>query len=318
MHLVFNGHVPTSRRWPAAAAVLLLLWPLSSCRGGRAAGTSDARAAIPVGSSTRVLKVGHVWRTYHLYRPARTASPAPLVVVLHGGFGSGTQAEKAYHWDEQADRAGFVVAYPDGLGRAWNTGGGCCGLPGRTGVDDVGFVTAVVGAVGQALPVDSSRVYASGMSNGGILAYTLACRTAVFAAVGPVAATQLGGCSAPRPTSVVHVHGTADHNVPYDGGRGDGPGHVDGPGAQALDATWRGIDSCSAPTATTAGAVTTSVAICPAGRAVELVTVAGAGHQWPGARREPLAEKVLGTDPPSTALDATSVIWQFFAAHPKA
>jgi polyhydroxybutyrate depolymerase len=61
--------------------------------------------------------------------------------------------------------------------------------------------------------------------------------------------------------------------------------------------------------------VTTSVAGCPAGRAVELITIAGAGHQWPGAAPSRLAQRLLQTDPPSTALDATAVIWRFFAAH---
>ena len=63
--------------------------------------------------------------------------------------------------------------------------------------------------------------------------------------------------------------------------------------------------------------VTTSTANCPAGRTVELITIAGAGHQWPGAKPSVLAQKLLGTDPPSAALDATAVIWRFFAAHPK-
>jgi polyhydroxybutyrate depolymerase len=72
---------------------------------------------------------------------------------------------------------------------------------------------------------------------------------------------------------------------------------------------------CAAPAAGTAGTVTTSTASCPAGRAVELITIAGAGHQWPGSAPKPLIQRILGTDPPSTALDATQVIWQFFAHH---
>ena len=63
--------------------------------------------------------------------------------------------------------------------------------------------------------------------------------------------------------------------------------------------------------------VTTSTAACPAGRTVELITIAGAGHQWPGAAPDLLAQRLLHTDPPSTALNATQVIWQFFAAHAK-
>jgi polyhydroxybutyrate depolymerase len=237
--------------------------------------------------------------------------------MLHGGFGSAAQAEKSYHWDAEADAGHFVVAYPDGLDRAWNTGGGCCGVPGRDGLDDVGFITAMVSAIGRGVPVDPRRVYATGISNGGIMAYTLACHTTLFAAIGPDSATELGGCPDPARLSVIAIHGTADRNIPYGGGRGDGIAHIDGPAIPALNASWRRTDHCASPVIKTAGVVTISAARCPAGRAVELITIAGAGHQWPGAEPDPLAQKLLHTDPPSTALNATQVIWRFFAAHPR-
>jgi polyhydroxybutyrate depolymerase len=81
------------------------------------------------------MDVGGVRRTFIVYRPASLPAAASLVVMLHGGFGSARQAQKSYGWDAEADRGQFVVAYPDGLGRAWNTGGGCCGVPaaGATG-----------------------------------------------------------------------------------------------------------------------------------------------------------------------------------------
>jgi len=273
--------------------------------------------AIPVGSSSHAITVAGVSRTFRVYRPAVLPAAAPLVVMLHGGFGTGAQAERSYHWDAQADRSHFVVAYPDGLDRAWNTGGGCCGVPGRTGTDDIGFITATVSAIEHALPVSPRRVYATGISNGGIMAYTLACRTTIFAAIGPDSATELGSCRAPAPISVIHIHGTADHNIPYDGGPGDGVGHIDGPAVPALNASWRRIDRCAGPAVKIIGMVTTSTARCPAGRTVELITIAGAGHQWPGAVPDPLAQRLLHLDPPSTALNATQVIWRFFAAHPR-
>ena len=119
------------------------------------------------------------------------------------------------------------------------------------------------------------------------MAYTLACHTTIFAAIGPDSATELGSCPAPAPLSVIHIHGTADKNIPYQGGEGDGVAHIDGPAVPAVNACWRGIDHCAAPVITTAGVVTTSTATCPAGRTVELITIAGAGHQWPGAIPEP-------------------------------
>ena len=315
------------KRAAAVAAVVITATALTGCRGHlAAAGPSSAPAgqtsaatagpaAIPVGSSAHAISVDGVTRSYLIYRPADLQAAAPLVVMLHGGFGSASQAEKSYHWDAEADAGHFLVAYPDGLNHAWNAGGGCCGTPGRTGVNDIGFITAMVSAVEHAVPVNAGRVYATGISNGGIMAYDLACHTAIFAAIGPDSATELGGCGDPAPVSVIAIHGTADQNIPYDGGEGDGVAHIDGPAIPAVNASWRQADRCAAPTVTTVAAVTTSVAACPAGRTVELITIAGAGHQWPGAVSNSLAQRLLGTDPPSTALNATAVIWHFFAAH---
>ncbi|WP_205862985.1 PHB depolymerase family esterase [Planosporangium thailandense] len=227
-----------------------------------------------------------VKRTFHLYRPAALASPAALVVVLHGGFGTGLQAESSYGWDAEADTGHFLVAYPDGLDRAWAVGGGCCGAPGRTGVNDVAFLTQVVRTVSGEVPVDAARVYATGISNGGLMAYRLACDTTVFAAIGPDSATLLGSCPSPAPTSVIHVHGTADHTIPYAGGQGDGPARINGPAVTDVVAMWRDVDHCGPTTATTAAPVTTSVAACPDGRAVALVTGA-AGLPVAPVRRLP-------------------------------
>jgi polyhydroxybutyrate depolymerase len=306
----------------AAAGSLLLVIALAGCGpflGHRAspADRAGTAPAIPVGSSSHAISVGGTRRTFLVYRPAALPAAAPLVVMLHGGYGTGEQAEKSYHWDAEADRGHFVVAYPDGVHRAWNTGGGCCGVPGRTNVDDIGFITAMVSAIEHEIPVNAGRVYVTGISNGGIMAYTLACHTAIFAAIGPDSATELGSCPDPAPVSVIHIHGTADTRIPYHGGRGTGVAHIDGPAVPAVNASWRRVDRCAAPVTTTAGAVTTSTAGCPDGRTVELITIAGAGHQWPGATPDPLARRLLHADPPSTALNATQVIWQFFAAHPR-
>jgi polyhydroxybutyrate depolymerase len=172
-----------------AVGTLLAVTAVSGCAGaGAHVAGPPSSPVLPVGSSTHSIEVGGVSRTYLVYRPA-----------------SG--------WDAEADREHFAVAYPDGLGHAWNTGGGCCGTPGRTNADDTGFITAMVSAIERQLPVDAARVYATGISNGGIMAYTLACRTAIFAAIGPDSATELGSCPAPHPLSVIHIHGTADTRI---------------------------------------------------------------------------------------------------------
>ena len=130
-----------------------------------------------------------------------------------------------------------------------------------------------------------------------MMAYSLACNTDLFAAIGPDSATQLDPCPAPRPTSVLHVHGTDDRMIPYDGSPGAGVARIDGPSVADLNAFWRNVDRCGEPTQRSDGAVTTSTASCADGRAVGLVTVAGGGHEWPGF--------------------ATGAFWRFFAAHPR-
>lgn len=274
-------------------ALLGVLLLVSAC----APSGSAAPAPFTPGATAHTIVVGGVDRTYRLYLPAGLPPAAPLVVMLHGGFGSAAQAERAYGWNQLAESAKFVVAYPDGLGRAWNSGGGCCGRSGRDNVDDVAFITAAVRDIAGNIGIDPTRIYATGISNGGMMAYKLACNTAVFAAIGPDSATQLDSCPAPSPTSVVHIHGTADRMIRYDGQPGEGVANIDGPPVPDVNGFWRDVDQCAPPATTVNGALTTSVADCPSGRSVELITVAGGGHEWPSF--------------------ATEAIWDFFAAHPR-
>src|SRR4029077_1480798 len=105
-------------------------------------------------------------RTYSVYRPPGLgrSNPVPLVVVLHGAFGTGQQAEKSYRWDDMPQAKGFVVAYPDGYRRSWNAGGECCGPAFRENIDDVIFITAVIHAVSHAENVDQRHIYLTGIS----------------------------------------------------------------------------------------------------------------------------------------------------------
>jgi polyhydroxybutyrate depolymerase len=296
----------------ALAAVLLML-------GGCTDDTPDADVPFP-GHHQAKLRVGDRERGYSFYRPVSAPPSAPLVVVLHGAGGSGRQAEAAYGWDRLADEEGFVVAYPEGVNRSWNAAPACCGTAARDGVDDVGFLTALVSAVPGA---DPGRVFATGISDGAMMTYRLACDTKLFAAIGPVAGTMVNRCDSPSPVSLIHVHGTQDLTIPYAGGPGRRtsdstgrlPTRVDGPAVPALVGRWRAVDGCTNPVEATSGAVTVSKATCQGDRAVELVTVEGAGHQWPGGAPAPAqVNRVLGLDPPFPGLDATAVLWAFFAS----
>lgn len=283
-------------------ALLGVLVALAGCSGAH-----HAETPLPVGTTVHTMAFGGLDRTYRVHKPVGLAAAAPLVVMLHGAFGDGEQAETSYGWDQLADSAKFVVAYPDGVGQTWN-GHGCCGKAVQENIDDVGFITAMIGQISTDLPIDKARVYAAGISNGGIMTFALACSSSVFAAIGPVAATQLDPCTAPHPTSVLHIHGRADRLVPYTGGQGAST--VNGPSVPDVNAFWRNVDQCGPPDVSTKGPVTTSAAACADHRSVELITIEGGRHQWPGGTT--FLER-LG---PTRALNATQTIWQFFATHP--
>ena len=283
-----------------------LLGVLLALSGSSGAHRGETR--LPDGTSVHTMAFAGLDRTYRVHKPAGLTAEAPLVVMLHGATGSGEQAEKSYGWDQLADSAKFVIAYPDGIGRSWN-GHGCCGKAARENIDDVGFITAMVGQIGADLPIDKSRVYAAGISNGGIMSYALACNSGIFAAIAPDSATMIDACTAPHLTSVIHIHGTADKLVPYNGGQGTSA--VNGPSVADVNAFWRKVDQCGPPDVTTNAPLTTSIAACADKRSVELITIDGGEHQWPGGTT--LLEK---RDPTSYALNATQIVWQFFAAHP--
>jgi polyhydroxybutyrate depolymerase len=267
-------------------------------------------------------------RTYHLYVPASLPKdqPAPLLVALHGGAGWGEQFEKNSGFDGLAEANQFLVVYPDGIsqpptpeGRVWN-GGDCCGTAQRQDVDDVGFISALIDQLEGQYDIDHARVAAAGHSNGGILAYRLACELAdKIVAIGVQSAT-LGvpSCHPSQPVSVVHIHGTADQNIPINGGTGDRslsqtdfPPPIDGVHTLAA------ANGCPAdPSESVNGDITTDVwSPCQGSTAVEFVKVNGAGHAWMGHTASKLAGALVG--PPYMGLDSSAVIWSFLAAHPR-
>jgi polyhydroxybutyrate depolymerase len=275
----------------------------------------------PLPSAGRTLPAGGRERSYSLYRPASVESgtPAPLVVVLHGGFGSAGQAEQSYGWDDLADRHGFLVAYPDGVGRSWNAGW-CCGAAHIQEVDDVGFVAGLVAELSARDGVDPRQVFAAGVSNGGMLAYRIACESpGLFAAIGVVAATMVCDCLQPGPVSLLHIHGLEDRSVPFWGGLGLEPAsRRRPPSVPSVVQFWRAGGGCGPPTVTEVGQVRRESAVGPGGIEVCLVSLAGVGHVWPGSRPpSPEVSAMLGLDPPSNVIDATEELWSFFADHPR-
>ena len=271
-------------------------------------------------------------RTYHVYVPRSLPRhrPVPLLVALHGGFGSGTQFEANSGFDALADLHHFIVVYPDGTpirsrgalanARVWN-GGRCCGPAARQQVDDVGFIRQLIDEIRRTHAIDPARIFATGHSNGGILAYRLACEAAdVVVAIGVQSSSlELDHCQPSRPVSTIHIHGTADRNVPITGGRG--PNGVSGvsfrvpiDGARTLAAA----NGCASTPSQKHDPANSDVTItrwtsCDGGTEVRFVTVKGASHAWMG--HPTAAPRTVG--PAYENLDSSAVIWQFLSTHPR-
>jgi polyhydroxybutyrate depolymerase len=268
-------------------------------------GYSGPRAsALPGGDVPGELVIGGLPRTYQVHVPAGLDQPAGLVVNLHGAGMTGGGQAAATNYNAIADQHGFVVAYPDGIDFSWADGRGAS-IPDRQGVDDVGFLAALIDRLSRDYGIAPGRVYATGMSAGAFMATRLACERAdLVSAIAPVAGT-LGiafPCAPSRPVSVLQVHGTADQVVPFGGGTMLGRGgYSDIVAAPAIAQRWRDVDGCpGAPVEDTVGAVHRFTAGgCAGGTEVDFVQVDGAGHLWP-------------TGP---GFDASQESGQFFATH---
>ena len=194
--------------------------------------------ATPASAGT-LISTAFQGRDMLIYFPARLAPPETraLVIVLHGGFGNAERIaaganESALNMDAQADADGFIVAYLNGtqvarlLGadkRGWNAGGGCCGLPAKSNIDDVGYITAAAAALESRYAVTPARIYGIGHSNGAMMTQRLFCETTLFTAAiaisGPLN-TADATCPVARGRRLLAIHGADDQNVPIAGGEG--------------------------------------------------------------------------------------------------
>jgi polyhydroxybutyrate depolymerase len=275
------------------------------------------------------LHFGRLSRTYRLHVPdsLRPGEPAPLVLVLHGGGGAGATMARLTHMDRVADENGFIAAYPDGIMGRWADGRGTT-PPDRMGVDDLGFLCALVDEVAHRHTVNPARVYATGISNGAFMAERLACDAserfaAVAAVAGPIPEALAARCRPSEPVSFLLIHGTDDPVAPYEGGMLHGPFGALALSAKATAETWARASGCSrkpkeetiaeAEDGTTARRRSYSGG--RGGAEVVLVTVEGGGHAWPGGIQY-LPIRMIGRT--SKAFDASELIWEFFQAHPKA
>ena len=176
------------------------------------------------GTWTYKFDFGGTERSYVLHVPTGldSGTPVPLLIELHGGGGSGDSIDGLTGFFALADREGFVVAAPSGIGKAWNDGreekAGATG-----GADDVGFLAAAIDRIESQASIDARRVYVTGMSNGAIMSGRLACQlsdriAAVAQVAGTAAVSVAGSCDPGRAVPILEIHGTADPLVPYGGG----------------------------------------------------------------------------------------------------
>jgi polyhydroxybutyrate depolymerase len=312
---------------PATLAPLVLAALLSWLPSHIAAQDVPRRAK---GEEGRRLTLTHAGRERHyVVRVPRvltqTSDPVPVVLVLHGGGGNAANAESMTGFTRLVERERILVVYPEGTGGrpdrllTWNAGH-CCSYAMDNRVDDVGFIAALLDTLAARYPVDPARIYATGMSNGAMMAHRLGRELSHrLAAIGPVVGALFGDEPPARgPLAALSVNGLLDEAVPPNGGP------TGGRSAREWDGTptrpnleqgtyWARANGCDpVPARAELGQVITWRYICPAGQDVEVWQIKDNGHAWPGGQRG----SRLG-DTASTAIVATDLLWAFFKAHPK-
>jgi polyhydroxybutyrate depolymerase len=281
-------------------------------------------------------------RDYRLHVPpaAAAGTELPLVVNLHGATQNGLLQELQTGMDASADHDGYLVAYPDGTRIATTLtpdpiakdaqygfdAGYCCGLPSTNHLDDVDFLLAVISNVASHTPVDLRRVYVTGMSNGGMMAYAMAAEASThIAAIASVAGqVELPAIHPSRPVPTLEFHSVDDPIAKWNGVASSDP-QLRFTVMQGID-QWVKADGCATTPHTgstiagrgaAAGLTATLVTYsgCASGSTVALWRLTGSGHVWPGApfNTGPPNTWILdGVGRGTTLIDANELMWQFF------
>ncbi|RMH69631.1 MAG: T9SS C-terminal target domain-containing protein [Gemmatimonadetes bacterium] len=277
---------------------------------------------IPEHAIYDTLRYGGYDRTFLTHLPPNYdgSEETPLVIALHGGFGSAFNLQAQSLLSETADSAGFIVVYPEGIAsplgiRTWNAGG-CCGYAVEQEIDDTGFINTLIDTLLNRYNLDPDRIFATGMSNGGMMAYRLACELGDrIAAIAPVAATMvMPDCDPVRLTPIIHFHSILDENVPIEGGIGNGISHHYNPPVDSVLNAWADVGNCLVDNDTLyAGDDYLHIQwhSCDDDAEIQLFVTSDGGHSWPGGR-----QGYPGADPPSEVIHANDRMWAFFQQHP--
>lgn len=266
-------------------------------------------------------------RSYVLHVPynIHPEEPVPLLIVMHGRGGSAHQMQRYTRFDPIADREGFIVVYPQGIGDRWNDGRVFLDAP---QVDDTRFMSLLIDHLLETYNIDPKRIYATGISNGGMMSYRLACelsdRIAGIASVTANMPVDLEPvCKPTDPLKVLVINGTSDPLIPYDGGvirsRYFGPPRgVVRSTSETMD-FWMLHNQCAAnPVITLEPDVNIwdrshieAISYVGCDAPVRLLRVVGGGHTWPGTSQSQLTALIGRVN---YDIHASIVIWEFFSA----
>jgi polyhydroxybutyrate depolymerase len=282
---------------------------------------AKAHASIHPGDFRKTTSINGLTREYVVHVPGISVVPGsgiPVVIYVHGGGGT-EQTAYSDGIDKTSDRHKFILLVPIGINKSWNggrwEGGSCCGTQ-----NDVKFISTMIDEVSRDYPVDSRRIYAMGISNGGLMTNRLACelsqKIAAIATVAPAAIE--GNCAPVRPVPVLDIHGTGDPCNPYYGGIPPSEFCANSPYTRMtprqVTATWLEVNGCS-PFALDVvyhygDATCVSFQNCTAADVV-FCKVEGMGHTWPSGAQY-LPPYMVG---PVSYDISTEQIWQFFKNH---
>jgi polyhydroxybutyrate depolymerase len=250
-------------------------------------------------TTVETLTVADEERTYRVHMPADGSGPYAVVLSFHGLNSNAAQQREVSQFSVLADREGFIAVYPEGNRRKWRFMGASDA--------DVLFTQAIIEALARRAPIDRKRIYATGISNGAQMAWRLACdRPHDFAAFGFVAGGYFRVCEATDRAPVIIFHGTKDRLLPYDG-RGKLMS------VRNFAMSWATRPACQpvqwGQVIYRVGDATGERWTCSPGREVDLYTLDGKGHSWPGSN---MPERITSRD-----VDATATMWAFFESHPR-
>ncbi|MBP9091283.1 dienelactone hydrolase family protein [bacterium] len=297
--------------------------------------TSSNRSSSLAGSDQlKTLHVGQLTRSYVIHRPANLQPDkvkqdqlkkdqlVPVVIVLHGGGGNSENAASMSQMSTKSDREGFLAVYPNGSGRinrmlTWNSGN-CCSYAMRKNIDDVGFIRKLIETIVATEGVDPKRVFVTGISNGGMMSFRLACELSdLIAAAAPVAGALNVNSKPANPVAIMMFNGMADDHVLYEGGtpRKSFEPREDKSVAYAVN-FWTKRNGCSSKPQRqvnqTGNVMVDTYKSQSTNADVVLCTIKNGKHSWPGGTKP----RTQGDDP-SSEVSATDMMWEFFKNHPK-